>query len=85
MVDIDTNLTIINSCGYKILEHFTQPGSAWWKSYYHPLENRLQSFRKQYATDPERIEMINTIQKEIDIYRKYSAYYGNEFFLMQRD
>jgi SAM-dependent methyltransferase len=84
MVDIDANLAIIKSCGYKILGHFTQPESAWWEPYYNPLGDRLQSFRKKYAADPERIEMIDTIQMEIDIYRKYSAYYGNVFFLMQR-
>jgi cyclopropane fatty-acyl-phospholipid synthase-like methyltransferase len=84
MVDIDANLAIIKNCGYKILGHFTQPESAWWEQYYNPLEDRLQAFRKQYTEDPERTEMIDTIQMEIDIYRKYSAYYGNVFFLMQR-
>jgi hypothetical protein len=28
--------------------------------------------------------MIESIQKEIDIYRKYSDYYGYAFFLMER-
>ena len=84
MVDINANLDIIKSCGYKIIGHFIQPESAWWDQLYNPLEDRLQSLRKQYKADPERTEMINTIQTEIDIYRKYSAYYSNVFFLMQR-
>ena len=49
MVDIVTNLSIIESSGYKVVGHFTLPESAWWESYYHPLEDRLQSFRKKYA------------------------------------
>lgn len=83
MVDIDSNVATIKNCGYDLLGHFTLPESAWKESYYHPLENRLQSFRKKYAKDPKRIEMIDSVQMEIDIYRKYSAYYGYVFFLMQ--
>jgi cyclopropane fatty-acyl-phospholipid synthase-like methyltransferase len=83
MVDIDSNVSTIKNCGYDLLGHFTLPESAWKESYYHPLEDRLQSFRKKYATDPERIEMIDSVQMEIDFYRKYSGYYGYVFFLMQ--
>ncbi len=84
MVDIAANLAAIKSCGYEVLGHFTLPESAWWTPYYHPLEDRLQSLREKYATDPERIEAIGSIHLEIEIYRKYSSYYGNVFYLMQR-
>ena len=83
MMDIDSNVSTIKNCGYDLLGYFTLPESAWKESYYHPLEDRLQSFRKKYATDPERIEMIDSVQMEIDFYRKYSGYYGYVFFLMQ--
>ena len=84
MVDIAANLAAIKSCGYEVLGHFTLPESAWWTPYYHPLEDRLQSLREKYATDPERIEAIESIHLEIEMYRKYSSYYGNVFYLMQR-
>ena len=84
MVDKDINLSTIRSCGYEVLGHFTLPQSAWWEPYYCPLEERLQSFRKKYAADPERIEMIESFEREIEIYRKYSSYYGNVFYVMQR-
>ena len=83
MVDIDTNIAIIKSSGYQVVGHFTLPESAWW-SYYNPLEDRLQSFRKKYATVPQWLDMIDSVQLEIDTYRKYSSYYGYVFFLMQR-
>jgi SAM-dependent methyltransferase len=84
MVDRDTNLVTANRCGFEVLGHFTLPESSWMKSYYGPLEERLQSCRKKYSSDPERIGMIESIQTEIDIYRRYSRYYGYEFYLMQR-
>jgi cyclopropane fatty-acyl-phospholipid synthase-like methyltransferase len=84
MVEIAANLATITSCGYEILGHFTLPESAWWLSFYHPLEERLQSLREEYATDCERMEVIESFQTEIETYRRYSTYYGNVFYLMRR-
>lgn len=81
---IETHLATIEDCGYEILSHFTQPESAWWEPYYHPVEERLRSLRKRYAADAERLSVIESIQMEIDVYRKYSAYYGFVFYLMRR-
>lgn len=83
MADIDTNLATIKSSGYEIVEHFALPESAWWEPFYDPLEDRLRSLREKYATDPKQIEMIDSAQVEIDMYRKYSSYYGNVFYLMK--
>lgn len=84
MVDIDTNLCIIASCGFKIIGHFPLPESAWWEPFYNPLENRLRLFRKKYTADPEKSGLIDSVQMEIDMYRKYSKYYTEVFFLMHR-
>ncbi len=37
-----------------------------------------------HAGEPEKLSLIEQIQKEIDIYRQYSAFYGNVFFVMRR-
>jgi cyclopropane fatty-acyl-phospholipid synthase-like methyltransferase len=83
MLDIDANLETIKSCGYEVFGHFILPESAWWESYYNPLEDRLQLFRNKYTADPERIEIIDSVQMEIEIYRRYPSYYGYVFYLMQ--
>ena len=84
MADVGANLAAIEACGYEVLDSFALPESAWWEPYYHPLEERLRSFRKQYATDPEKLGMVESIQMEVDIYRKHSGYYGNVFYLARR-
>lgn len=84
MVDVSANLAMIQACGYKQIGHFPLPESAWWDSYYDPLGVRLPALRALHAADPEKLEMLAAIQTEIDLYRKYSAYYGNVFYLMQR-
>jgi hypothetical protein len=84
MVDIAANLATIKSCGYELLGHFTLPESAWWVPFYLPLEDRLRSLREQYATDPGKIGVIESFEMQIEMYRRYSSYYGNVFYLMQR-
>jgi cyclopropane fatty-acyl-phospholipid synthase-like methyltransferase len=84
MAGVDAHLATIEACGYESIGHFTEPESAWWEPYYHPMEERLASLRKQYAADAERLAVIESIQMEIDVYRKYSAYYGNVFYQMRR-
>lgn len=84
MTDIAATLTLMKDCSYEILAHFIFPESAWWKWFYEPLEDRLQVLREKYDAESEKLEMIESIQREIDIYRKYSSYYGYVFYLMKR-
>lgn len=84
MTSVAENLAMIEACDYDVVGHFTEPESAWWDHYYGPVETRLDVLKKRHPADAERQAMIDFIQKEIDIYRKHSAYYGNEFYLMRR-
>ncbi|MEI6613389.1 MAG: class I SAM-dependent methyltransferase [Chrysiogenales bacterium] len=84
LADVDANLAIIRACGFKLIGHFRQPESAWWDSFYDPLGACLSVLRAKHGADPEKLEMIAAIQMEIDLYRKYSDYYGNVFYLLQR-
>jgi hypothetical protein len=40
--------------------------------------------RRRHAADAEKLSLIESIQKEIDLYRRYAAFYGNVFFVMRR-
>ncbi len=84
MTSIAANLATIEGCGYEVIEHFVQPESAWWEPYYHPLEQRLAPLRKQYAADAEKLALIESLQKEIDVHRQYPAFCGNVFYVMRR-
>ncbi len=83
MLDNAANLAAIENRGYEVLAHFELPESTWLESFYCPIEDRLCSLRIKYAADPAGSETIASIQKEIDIYRKYSNWYGYVFYLMQ--
>ena len=84
MTDVETALSAIRASDYELLGHFTVPESAWWTSYYHPVEERLGLLRQRHVGSAENLSMIESVQKEIDIYRRYCAYYGSVFFIMRR-
>lgn len=84
MAETSTNLKIIAETGYQVVDHFVLTESAWWQNLYTPLEERLKSLREKYHQDPKKMELIEQIQMEIDIYREFSKHYGYVFYLIQR-
>jgi ubiquinone/menaquinone biosynthesis C-methylase UbiE len=81
---IPENLEIISRCGYKVLGHFALPEEAWWEEYYDPLEERLSQLRTKYKDDQEALKILDNEQEEIDLYRKYSEWYGSVFFALKK-
>lgn len=84
VADVETNLGYFDECGFELTGRFTLPESTWLEQYYLPLEARLRVLRGEHAADADRLELIERVQLEIETYRKYSAYYGYEFFIARR-
>jgi SAM-dependent methyltransferase len=84
IASIDQNLAVIKACGYEVISHYTLPTSSWHEEYYRPLEERIGVLRERYASDPDRIGVLQSFQTEIEIYRKYCDYYGYVFYVISR-
>jgi SAM-dependent methyltransferase len=80
---IDGNLNAMERAGYRPAGHFVLPEEAWW-SYYRPLEARLRALRTRHAGDPGALEVLDEEQREIDLYRRYSEFYGYVFYIGHR-
>ncbi len=81
--DASVLLKTIDDCGYETVGHFPLPASAWWDDYYRPLQKNLTAFRKRYPDASDAQELADQCQREIDIWRAYSAFYGYDFFVMR--
>ena len=79
------NVEKIPDLGYTIIGHFPLPEDAWGKLYFDPLEERIKTLREKYTNDSSAPTVLDKEQREIDIYRKYSKWYGSAFFVMQKD
>lgn len=80
---IEGNIDIIERLGYQFVEYFIVPESGWWDEYYNPIEEKMGDLRSRYKNDPEATATLDEMQLEIEMYRGYSEYYGNVFYIMR--
>jgi ubiquinone/menaquinone biosynthesis C-methylase UbiE len=80
--DIEGNIADIQAAGYQPVAHFTLPESAWW-DYYRAIEKRVMLMREKYKNNSCALEVLEAEMREIDLYRRYSDYYGYVFFVAQ--
>lgn len=83
ITDIKTNLSVIENSGYSITNHFTLPYSDWWDNYYKPLIATIDNLEDKYSDQPEALEVIKNERLEIDLFTRYSEYFGYQFFISQ--
>jgi ubiquinone/menaquinone biosynthesis C-methylase UbiE len=81
---INENLEIIERTGYKLLDYFVEPDEAWWNDLYGPLEDNVKKLRKKYKGNSKALEVIDNTEREIQLFKEYSDWYGYVFFVMQK-
>jgi ubiquinone/menaquinone biosynthesis C-methylase UbiE len=80
--DIADNIADLRAAGYQPVEHFILPESAWW-DYYRAIEKRVMRMKEKYKDNSGALEVLEIEMQEIDLYRRYSDYYGYVFFIGQ--
>jgi hypothetical protein len=83
MRSVEQNLEILRATNYRELGHFSLPTASWWTDYYNPILARLPELLDKYRHDPAALDILAATQKEIEMYRKYSDWYGYVFYLAQ--
>ena len=60
--------------GYKIIDSFILPNDCW-DSYYEPIKNNIEPFMKKWGNLNEAIDLINEMNEEMEMYKKYNKNY----------
>jgi len=81
---IDSIIKFLANTDYKFIGSYVLPDSAWWYDYYSPLLNRINELTKKYSDDIEAIKILENESLEIEMHKRYSAYYGYSFFIVQK-
>lgn len=84
VTDTAGNLALFAAAGYGMVGRFALPGADWWDDFYVPVERRLPLLRAKYAADPEGLAVVEGMQVEIDMHRKYGEYYGYVFYVARK-
>jgi SAM-dependent methyltransferase len=82
MGDVESCRGIVRECGYSLLGDFVLPESAWWASYYAPMQERLAQLTPRYAGDAVAEAVLRSCRDEIETYRKFAVFYGYVFLVM---
>jgi cyclopropane fatty-acyl-phospholipid synthase-like methyltransferase len=85
MGTIATNAYVARDAGYRVLDTFTLPDSAWWDDYYRPLQARMAALRTEAVNDPALAEVIASAAREIELYTRFGSSYGYVFYLLRVD
>jgi ubiquinone/menaquinone biosynthesis C-methylase UbiE len=82
---VDETLERIERLGYSSIGHFILPERDWWDSYYNPILKKLPALFEKYKANDEAREVLKTTELEIDMYRRYSEYYGYVFYIAEKE
>ena len=82
MKDISSNIEVIQSAGYKLINHFIMPQDAW-DEFYSALKIISDKMRKKYKNNKQAERVIEIVTKEIEAYEKFSDFYGYVFYIMK--
>ena len=84
IISIEENIDLINRSGFKLIDHFELERKGHWHNYYAPLEENTFQFAHKYEGNQDADTLVESIQEEIDLYKKYPDYYGYVFYIMQK-
>jgi ubiquinone/menaquinone biosynthesis C-methylase UbiE len=82
--NVAEKIEIIKKEGFNLILNFTLPESAWLNNYYLPIENELSRLNTNYQGNEVALTVFKGFKHEVDFYRRYSKFYGYEFFVMQK-
>jgi len=81
---VKDRIELIQNEGFRLISNFTLPESSWLDSYYLPMEEELSRLNKKYQGNEIALGIFEEMKNEIIFYKKFSHFYGYEFFIMQR-
>jgi len=83
MMDVRQIREIIQQHDYTLIREILLPASSWVNNYYYRLSLNVARLRIKYQHEPDKLEVIESVQREIDVFHKYSDYYSYTFFVVQ--
>lgn len=74
----------ISGAGLQLLEMFRLGEKGWLEHYFEPMQKVIEKLRNEKGDVPECAAVLDALEHEAVIYRKYGKYYGYTFFVMRK-
>jgi SAM-dependent methyltransferase len=81
---VKDKIDLIQNERFHLITNFTLPESSWLDNFYLPMEEELTRLNKKYQSNEIALGVFEEMKNEINLYKKFSDFYGYEFFIMQK-
>ena len=81
---VKDKIDLIENERFHLISNFTLPESSWLDSFYLPMEEEIIRLNQKYQSNEIASGIFEEMKNEINLYKKFSDFYGYEFFIMQR-
>ena len=78
------NIETIKKADYRLINSFVLPKESWWTHYYNQIAAKIPLMKQKYKDDEEALAFLAAQELEIEMFHKYSDYYGYVFYIMQK-
>jgi len=75
----------VKNAGLRLVATYRLPEAGWWENYHVPMLARIAELRKTHGAVPDHAALLDSLEYEAEMYRKYKRYYGYTFFVMQNE
>ena len=75
---------VIASAGYELKDSFRLPDESWWTYFYAPMLEIVERKRIEHRGDKKSEDVLDMLQLEAEIHKKYREFYGYSFFVMKK-
>lgn len=84
IMPVKDKIDLIQNEKFHLIANFTLPKSSWLDCFYLPMEEEITRLNKKYRSNKTALDIFEEMKNEIKLYKKFSDFYGYEFFVMQR-
>jgi len=81
---VKDKIDLIQNERFHLISNFTLPESSWLDNFYLPMEEELARLNRKYQGNEIALGIFEEMKNEIKLYKKFSDFYGYEFFIMQK-
>jgi SAM-dependent methyltransferase len=81
---VKDRIDLIQNERFHLISNFTLPESSWLDNFYLPMEEELTRLNEKHQGNEIALGIFEEMKNEVNLYKKFSDFYGYEFFIMQR-
>jgi len=84
LADKNKKISLVRSCGYRLLDYFELGQDVWWDEYYSHLEKRVRKLMVKYSNDPGAAKILRQDREELTMFSRNPERFCSIFFIMQK-